>query len=45
MGIKDLHFHDLRHETGSRVVDSEPVEERQPSCNDVAPSEKQVTVN
>jgi hypothetical protein len=91
-GIEGLHFHDLRHEAGSRMVDRgwpvshvqvmlghanlsqtstylnltenslqdsmkrfgtaplhvvapEADQERQPTCNDVAPSEKQVTVN
>ena len=91
-GIEDLHFHDLRHEAGSRMVDRgwpvshvqvmlghanlsqtstylnltenslqdsmkrfgtaplhvvapEADQEHQPTCNDVAPSEKQVTVN
>jgi hypothetical protein len=45
MGIKDLHFHDLRPEAGSRVVDSEPVEERQPLCNEETSQARQVTLN
>jgi integrase len=90
--IEDLHFHDLRHEAGSRWIDRgwpvshvqvmlghanlsqtstylnltenslqdsmakygteplhvvapEPDQEPQPSCNEEAPTEKQVTVN